>query len=99
MYIEEAKVYIQEAKVYIENKLPEKTMQKTVDYVVALYSKYGKQDYFGRTLVEKATGLKPSAASKLIKLMLDSKIIEPVKGHGKGKYHFSQTLRTAPYGL
>jgi len=24
----------------------------------------------------------------LIKLLLDNKIIEPIEGHGKGKYHF-----------
>ncbi len=44
--------------------------------------------YFGRSIVEEITGLKPSGASKLIKLMLDSKVIIPVSGHGKGKYQF-----------
>ncbi len=34
------------------------------------------------------TGLKASGASKLIKLLLDSNIIIPVSGHGKGKYRF-----------
>ena len=51
--------------------------------------KYGKRDYFGRTCVEEITGLKPSGASKLIKILLDTDIIKPVKGYGKGKYYFS----------
>lgn len=33
-------------------------------------------------------GLKPSGASKLIKLLVDSEVIVPVTGHGKGKYRF-----------
>lgn len=48
----------------------------------------GKDIYFGRTIVEEITGLKPSGASKLIKLLLDSNVIMPVSGHGKGKYRF-----------
>ena len=39
-------------------------------------------------MVEEITGLKPSGASKLIKLMLDSKMIIPISGYGKGKYQF-----------
>jgi len=34
------------------------------------------------------TGLKSTRAYELIVLMLESDIIEPVIGHGKGKYHF-----------
>ena len=33
-------------------------------------------------------GLKPSGASKLIKLLVDSEVIVPVIGYGKGKYRF-----------
>lgn len=39
-------------------------------------------------MVENITGLKASGASKLIKLLLDSNVIIPVTGHGKGKYRF-----------
>ena len=47
-----------------------------------------KKEYFGRTIVEDITGLKSTRASELIKLLLDSNVIIPVAGHGKGKYRF-----------
>ena len=55
---------------------------------VEIFSKCGKENCFGRTIVEEITGLKPSGASKLIKLLVDSEVIVPVTGHGKGKYRF-----------
>ena len=33
-------------------------------------------------------GLKPSGASKLIKMLVDSEVIVPVTEHGKGKCRF-----------
>ena len=62
--------------------------EKTINHTVEIFSKHGKEDYFGRTIVEDITGLKPSGASKLIKLLVDSEVIVPVTGHGKGKYRF-----------
>ena len=53
-----------------------------------IFLKCGKDDYFGRTIVENITGLKSSRASKLIKLLRDSNVITPVTGYGKGKYRF-----------
>ena len=38
--------------------------------------------------MEEVTGLKSSGASKLISLLLNSNVIEPVAGKGKGKYTF-----------
>ena len=55
-----------------------------------LFSKCGIEDYFGRTIVLAITGLKPSGASKLIKMLFDSEVIVPVTGHGKGKYRFEK---------
>jgi len=43
---------------------------------------------FGRSVVEEVTGLKSSGASKLISLLLNSNVIEPVSGKDKGKYRF-----------
>lgn len=57
-------------------------------HTVEIFSKCGKENCFGRTIVEEITGLKPSGASKLIKLLVDSEVIVPVTGHGKGKYRF-----------
>ena len=36
--------------------------------------------------------LSPFGASKLISLLLDNKIIIHIKGHGKGKYAFSELV-------
>lgn len=63
--------------------------EKTISHVMILFEKYGNEQIFGRSCVEEVTGLKSSRASELLKLLLNCQIIEPVKGHGKGKYHFS----------
>jgi len=41
-----------------------------------------------KTNVEDITGLKSTRASELIKLLVESGVIVPVTGHGKGKYRF-----------
>lgn len=38
----------------------------------------------------KAIDIKASRASDLLKEMVEHGVIEPVTGHGKGKYHFRQ---------
>ena len=90
--IEAKKVDIDKIKVDIEKRLSiyeQRVSNKTVQHVIDLYLKCGQDDCFGRTVVEDITGLKSSGASKFIKLLLDSKIIVPVSGRGKGKYCFS----------
>lgn len=79
------------AKADIRNKLlsfSDKISEKTINHALEIFSMCGKEDYFGRTIVEDITGLKSSRASELIKLLIDSKVIVPVTGHGKGKYRF-----------
>lgn len=60
---------------------------KTAVYVNKLYDAFS-DTIFGRSDIMKETGLKESRSSELIKEMLDKKIIETVKGYGKGKYRF-----------
>ena len=89
--IENEEVDIDNAKVDIRNRLlsfSDMISEKTINHAQALFSKCGKEGFFGRTIVENITGLKPSGASKLIKLLVVSKVIVPVTGHGKGKYRF-----------
>lgn len=89
--IESGEVDIESTKVDIRNKLlsfSDTISEKTINHTVEIFSKCGKENCFGRTIVEKITGLKPSGASKLIKLLVDSEVIVPVTGHGKGKYRF-----------
>ena len=89
--IEGVKVDVESEEVDIRNKLlsfSDMISEKTINHALELFSKCGKENYFGRTIVEEITGLKSSRASELIKLLLDSKVIVPVTGHGKGKYRF-----------
>ena len=89
--IENVEANIEKQKADIRNRLlsfSNVISKKTINYVLELFSKCGKKEYFGRTIVEDITGLKPTRASELIKLLIDSEIIVPVTGHGKGKYRF-----------
>ncbi|MBQ4057696.1 MAG: hypothetical protein IJD40_02045 [Lachnospiraceae bacterium] len=89
--IEDAKVDIEDAKVDIRQKLlssSSKVTDKTVNHALNIFLKCGKDVCFGRTMVKDITGLKTSGASKLIKLLVDSNVITPVAGKGKGKYRF-----------
>ena len=89
--IESAEADIENQKADIRNRLlsfSDMISEKTIDHALELFSKCGKKEYFGRTIVEDITGLKSTRASELIKLLVDSEIIVPVTGHGKGKYRF-----------
>ena len=89
--IENAEEDIESQKADIRNKLlafSDMISEKTINHTFELLSKCGKEEYFGRTIVEDITGLKSTRASELIKLLVDSEVIVPVTGHGKGKYRF-----------
>ena len=82
--IETIKANIETIKANIEQSIS----NKTLDHIIVLYEKFGTEEIFGRGSVEMVTKLKSTRAHELITLMLKSGIIEPVIGHGKGKYHF-----------
>ena len=89
--IKNAEADIKNRKADIENRLlsfSDIISAKTINHALELFSKCGKEKCFGRTIVEDITGLKSTRASELIKLLVDSEIIIPVTGHGKGKYRF-----------
>ena len=89
--IENVEADIESQKADIRNKLlafSDMISEKTINHTFELLSKCGKEEYFGRTIVEDITGLKSTRASELIKLLVDSKVIVSVTGHGKGKYRF-----------
>lgn len=71
----------------LHTKLPN-VSEKTKGYVLMLYREFNYDIYFGRSDVERLTGLKSSRASELLKEIVESGLIEPIKGHGKGKYQF-----------
>ena len=91
--IENGKVDIQDEKVDIERVLSEKCRDfsvKTTIHIYRLFEKFGFDEVFGRSAVMEILELKGSGASKLLSNLVQADIIEPVSGHGKGKYKFKK---------
>ena len=91
--IENGKVDIQDKKVDIESVLSEKGSDfsvKTTIHIHRLFEKFGFDEVFGRSAVMELLELKGSGASKLLSNLVQADIIEPVSGHGKGKYKFKK---------
>ena len=89
--IESRKVDIQDKKVDIESVLTGKVSNfsvKTTTHIRGLFEKFGFDEIFGRSAVMELLALKGSGASKLLSNLVQAEIIEPVSGHGKGKYKF-----------
>ena len=89
--IEGRKADIEEAKTNIHDKMEnfmQEVSKKTIDHIMLIYDQYGNEAFFGRNNVEAITGLKSTRASELLKLLVHAEIIQPVKGHGKGRYRF-----------
>ena len=91
--IENAKVDIQDRKVDMESVLSEKGSDfsvKTTVHIHRLFEKFGFDEVFGRSAVMEILELKGSGASKLLSNLVQADIIEPVSGHGKGRYKFKK---------
>ncbi len=92
-FVEAEKPDIGREKLDIEALKPdiEKLFQpKTVSHILKLREAFPGQAIFGRADAMQVLGLKPSRTSDLLKEMADRDVIEPVSGHGKGKYRFKQ---------
>lgn len=89
MDIEHKKVDIGTKKVDIGNI---KFSKRTMYHIEILFDEYGFNQLFGRSDVMDLIGLKRSAVSNLISKLLEAGIIEPVTGHGKGKYMFKNKV-------
>ena len=84
---------LNEEKVDIESALSEKGNNfsvKTTIHIHRLFEKFGFDEVFGRSAVMERLELKGSGASKLLSNLVQADIIEPVSGHGKGKYKFKK---------
>ena len=93
---------IQEAKQDIETQKQDIVVQKqdieisgefsnkTKQHIQRLFSAFGYDKFFGRTELMNVLEITASPASELIKKMLESEIIYPMKGKGKGKYLFKR---------
>ena len=91
--IENEKVDIHDRKVDIECILSETGSDfsvKTTVHIHRLFEKFGFDEMFGRSAVMELLELKGSGASKLLSNLFQADIIEPVSGHGKGKYKFKR---------
>lgn len=92
--IDAKKVDIGTEKVDIDTSLEKKTSAfsaKTKAHIRCLFEHVGSEKVFGRSAVIEVLHLSPSGASKLLSLLRETGIIEPVAGHGKGKYKFLST--------
>ena len=88
-----AKVDIQDVKVDIQSVLSTKGSDfsvKTTVHIHRLFKQFGFDGVFGRSAVMELLELKGSGASKLLSNLMQADIIEPVSGHGKGKYKFKK---------
>ena len=91
--LNEEKVDIGDTKVDIESVISEKGSDfsvKTIVHIHRLFEKFGFDEVFGRSVVMELLELKGSGASKLLSNLVQADIIEPVSGHGKGKYKFKK---------
>lgn len=91
--IEDTKVDIEPHKVDIESVLSDKTnhfSKKTNEHIYHLFEKFGFNNVFGRSAIMELLNLKSSSASRFISKLVQANIIEPVVGHGKGKYKFKK---------
>ncbi|MCM1127239.1 MAG: Fic family protein [Lachnospiraceae bacterium] len=83
---QQEKANIGKGKVNIEDAFT----AKTALHVQKLREALGSKIAFGRSDVQRVLGLKPTRSSALLCEMAERGIIEPVTGHGKGKYRFRQ---------
>jgi len=56
--------------------------------IMKLYNEFSNVEVFGRALVMKVCGLADGPAGMLIRTMLRHRLLDTVKGRGKGKYRF-----------
>ncbi len=66
----------------------------TSENIRKLLCAFGANVVFGRSMVMAETGLEISAAGVLINVMLRHRLLDTVRGHGKGKYRFRTTVLT-----
>lgn len=68
--------------------IEKKFQPKTASHILRLREAFPGQTIFGRSDVMEVIDIKPSRASELLRELVEHGVIEPVSGHGKGKYRF-----------
>lgn len=80
-------------KVDIASLLSEKSgdfFARMTLHIGRFFEKFGFEEVFGRSAVMELLERKGSGVSKLLAKLVQADIIEPVRGHGKGKYKFKK---------
>ena len=90
-----AKPDIEAAKADIEKMF----QPKTASHIFKLCEAFPDQRIFGRLDLMEITGIKSSRASEILKKLTEQGMIEPVSGHGKGKYRFRKNFVRKKNGL
>lgn len=89
--VQDEKVAIEERKVMFVQKLNATGYTKaTKNKISRVFDQYGTDSVIGRSDIVQVTGDSLTAAGKLISKMKEVELLEPVTGHGKGKYRFKQ---------
>lgn len=88
--IDSKNIAIDDKNIAIETRIAGiKLNVQTKNNIAKLYTKVGCTDVFGRRDVADICGISYSAAGNLIYKMKAYKLIDEVKGYGKGKYRFN----------
>ena len=88
---EKANIDVEKANIETEGaNIEDVFTAKTTAHIQMLREALDSQTIFGRSDVQRVLGLKPTRSSELLREMTEHGIIEPVIGHGKGKYRFRQ---------
>ena len=88
-HIGDEKPHIGDEKPHIEGLLSGLGLTRpTEENILKLFQRFGEGEIFGRHEVRDITGLQDRASSALIGQMLRHRLLDTVKGHGKGKYRF-----------
>lgn len=91
--IDNKNMAIDNKKVAIDSVIAEmKFNAQTKKSIIKLYSVFGQEGIFGRGDISEACGISYSAAGSLISKMKERKLIDVVKGLGKGKYKFKTDI-------
>ena len=77
----------------IKADIEKKFQPKTAGHILKLWEAFPGQTIFVCSDVMEVMDVKPSRASELLRDMKEQGIIEPVSGHGKGKYRFRERLK------
>ena len=92
-HIGDEKQHIGDEKQHIGGKLTRLGLtHPTEENIIKLFRRFGLVDIFGRKEVRDTTGLQDRASIALIAQMLRHRLLDTVKGHGKGKYRFRSEI-------